>query len=131
MPSAADGVVTFAETPNYEEPKDSGGDNGYEFTVVATDVQSGSSRRNVSQAVTVTVGDVEEGRHRHRGQPESGGEPDIDLQADRPGTEALISPWIRTWVPRSTGVLNHWRLEIMDAGLWFELRGLDDLPVHR
>ena len=57
---SADGVVTFAETPNYEEPKDSGGDNGYEFTVVATDVQSGSSRRNVSQAVTVTVGDVEE-----------------------------------------------------------------------
>ena len=57
---SADGVVTFAETPNYEEPEDSGGDNVYEFTVVATDVQSGSSRRNVSQAVTVTVGDVEE-----------------------------------------------------------------------
>ena len=57
---SADGVVTFAETPNYEAPKDSGGDNVYEFTVVATDVQSGSSRRNVSTAVTVTVGDVEE-----------------------------------------------------------------------
>ena len=57
---SADGVVTFAETPNYEEPEDSGGNNVYEFTVVATDVQSGSSRRNVSQAVTVTVGDVEE-----------------------------------------------------------------------
>ena len=57
---SADGVVTFEEAPNYEEPKDSGGDNGYEFTVVATDVASGSSRRNVSQAVTVTVGDVEE-----------------------------------------------------------------------
>ena len=57
---SADGVVTFDETPNYEEPEDSGGDNVYEFTVVATDVASGSSRRNVSQAVTVTVGDVEE-----------------------------------------------------------------------
>ena len=57
---SADGVVTFAETPNYEAPRDSGGNNVYEFMVVATDVASGSSRRNVSQAVTVTVGDVEE-----------------------------------------------------------------------
>ena len=57
---SADGVVTFAKTPNYEAPEDSGGDNVYEFSVVATDVQSGSSRRNVSIAVTVTVRDVEE-----------------------------------------------------------------------
>ena len=57
---SADGVVTFAKTPNYEAPEDSGGDNVYEFTVVATDLESGSSRRNVTQAVTVTVGDVEE-----------------------------------------------------------------------
>ena len=57
---SADGVVTFVKTPNFEEPEDSGGDNVYEFNVVATDVQSGSSRRNVSVAVTVTVGDVEE-----------------------------------------------------------------------
>ncbi len=57
---SADGVVTFVKTPNYEAPEDSGGNNVYEFNVVATDVQSGSSRRNVSIAVTVTVGDVEE-----------------------------------------------------------------------
>ena len=57
---SADGVVTFDETPNYEEPEDSGQDNVYEFNVVATDEASGSSRRNVSRAVTVTVGDVEE-----------------------------------------------------------------------
>ena len=57
---SADGVVTFVNTPNYEAPEDSGGNNVYEFSVVATDVQSGSSRRNVSVAVTVTVGDVEE-----------------------------------------------------------------------
>ena len=57
---SADGVVTFVKTPNYEAPEDSGGNNEYEFTVVATDVQSGSSRRNVSVAVTVTVEDVEE-----------------------------------------------------------------------
>ena len=57
---SADGVVTFAKTPNYEAPEDSGGNNVYEFNVVATDVQSGSSRRNVGAAVTVTVEDVEE-----------------------------------------------------------------------
>ena len=57
---SADGVLTFVKTPNYEAPEDSGGDNVYDFSVVATDVASGSSRRNVTQAVTVTVGDVEE-----------------------------------------------------------------------
>ena len=57
---SADGVVTFAGTPNYEAPEDSGGDNVYDFNVVATDVASGSNRRSVSQAVTVTVQDVEE-----------------------------------------------------------------------
>ena len=57
---SADGVVTFDETPNYEAPKDSEGNNVYEFMVVATDVQSGSSRRNASIVVTVTVADVEE-----------------------------------------------------------------------
>ena len=57
---SADGVVTFVKTPNYEAPEDSGGDNVYEFRVVATDLQSGSSRRTVSTDVTVTVEDVEE-----------------------------------------------------------------------
>ena len=54
------GVVTFAAAPNYEEPDDSGGNNVYEFEVVATDVASGTSRRSVSVDVTVTVADVEE-----------------------------------------------------------------------
>ena len=57
---STDGVVTFAQMPNYEDPDDSNDNNAYTFTVVATDEQSGSGRRNVSTAVTVTVGDVEE-----------------------------------------------------------------------
>ena len=57
---STDGVVTFVNTPNYEAPEDSDGDRVYDFNVVATDVRSGSSRRNVSVAVTVTVEDVEE-----------------------------------------------------------------------
>ena len=55
---SADGVVTFAQTPNHEDPDDSDDDNVYNFTVVATD--SGSNRRSVSTAVTATVQDVEE-----------------------------------------------------------------------
>ena len=56
----SNGVVTFAATPNFEGPADSGGDNIYTFTVVATDVQSGSNRLTDSVAVTVTVADLEE-----------------------------------------------------------------------
>ena len=56
----ANGAVTFAATPNYEDPEDSDGNNEYSFTVVATDMMSGSSRRTDSVDVTVTVEDVEE-----------------------------------------------------------------------
>ena len=54
------GVVTFADTPSFETPADAGGDNVYTFTVVATDVLSGSSRLTATEDVTVTVEDVEE-----------------------------------------------------------------------
>ena len=55
-----DGVVTFNSSPNFEDAKDSGQDNVYNFSVVATDVMSGSSRRSASVDVTVTVNDLEE-----------------------------------------------------------------------
>ena len=51
---------TFADGPNFEDPKDSGGDSVYNFTVVATDTQSGSSRLTATIDVIVTVNDVEE-----------------------------------------------------------------------
>ena len=54
------GTVTFNATPDWETPVDDGGNNVYEFSVVATDVLSGSPRRDVSVDVTVTVADVEE-----------------------------------------------------------------------
>ena len=62
---STEGVVTFdpntfADGPNYEDEKDSGGDNVYDFTVVVTDTQSGSSRRTASIDVAVTVNDLEE-----------------------------------------------------------------------
>ncbi|MYB42117.1 MAG: hypothetical protein F4X76_08020, partial [Chloroflexi bacterium] len=47
-------------TPSFEDPKDSGGDNVYNFTVVVRDIQSKTNRRTTEQPVTVTVQDVEE-----------------------------------------------------------------------
>jgi len=54
------GNVTFKETPNFEDPKDSGGDNVYNYNVVVTDVLSTTNRRIAEQPVTVTVRDIEE-----------------------------------------------------------------------
>ena len=54
------GNVVFKETPSFEDPKDSGGDNVYNFTVVVTDVLSKTNRRTAMQPVTVTVRDIEE-----------------------------------------------------------------------
>ena len=54
------GNITFKETPSFEDPKDSGGDNIYNFNVVVTDVLSKTNRRTAEQPVTVTVRDIEE-----------------------------------------------------------------------
>ena len=56
----SDGALTFNSDPNFEDAKDSDTDNIYKVTVVATDVMSGTTRRNVTQDVTVTVNDLEE-----------------------------------------------------------------------
>ncbi|MCY3887247.1 MAG: cadherin domain-containing protein [Chloroflexi bacterium] len=56
----AGGTVTFNATPNWEDPHDANVDNVYQYTVVATDIQSGPTRRAVRHDVTLTVQDVEE-----------------------------------------------------------------------
>ncbi len=54
------GNVSFEAPPSFESPIDANGDNDYSFTVVATDEESGTTRRNASIDVVVTVADVEE-----------------------------------------------------------------------
>ena len=54
------GTVTFNSTPNWEDPHDANRDNVYQYTVVATDRQSGPSRRAARHEVTLTVQDLEE-----------------------------------------------------------------------
>ena len=50
------GVLTFKAAPNFESPGDANGDNAYEVSVVATDGDGQTSRRDV----TVTVTNVNE-----------------------------------------------------------------------
>ena len=54
------GTLIFAQTPDYEAADDANRDNEYLFTVVATDVDSTATRREVSTEVSVTVADIEE-----------------------------------------------------------------------
>ena len=52
-----EGVLTFSTPPDFEVPADTGGNNVYEATVVATDNQGSSGTFDV----TITVTDVNEG----------------------------------------------------------------------
>ena len=57
-----DGVLTFTQPPDYEDPADENGDNTYSFTIVAYDTHPPSGRRpgRTSFSVRVTVADVNE-----------------------------------------------------------------------
>ena len=57
-----DGVLTFTQPPDYEDPADENGDNTYSFTIVAYDTSPPSGRRpgRTSFSVRVTVADVNE-----------------------------------------------------------------------
>ena len=57
-----DGVLTFTQLPDYEDPADENGDNTYSFTIMAYDTNPPSGRRpgRTSFRVRVTVADVNE-----------------------------------------------------------------------
>ena len=57
-----DGVLTFTQPPDYEDPADENGDNTYSFTIMAYDTNPPSGRRpgRTSFSVRVTVADVNE-----------------------------------------------------------------------
>ena len=64
------GAVTFLNSPDFEAPADSNGDNVYDITVIATDTAGNST----SQSVTIRVTDVF--------NESIAGQPEIDLGAD-------------------------------------------------
>ena len=57
---STDGKLTFKQAPNFEDAKDADKDSVYEVSIVATDRESGTTRRSTSLDVTVTVNDLEE-----------------------------------------------------------------------
>ena len=56
------GVLTFIQPPDYEDPADENGDNTYSFSILAYDTNPPSGRRpgQTFISVTVTVADVDE-----------------------------------------------------------------------
>ena len=57
-----DGVLTFTQPPDYEDPADENGDNTYSFTIMAYDTNPPSGQRpgRTFFSVRVTVADVDE-----------------------------------------------------------------------
>ena len=74
------GVLTFASAPNYEDPTDTGTDNGYEVTVRVSD---GTAPADL--ALTVNVTDVDE-------QPDTPAVPSVSATAD--STTSLDVSWM-------------------------------------
>ena len=94
--------LVFGEPPDYEDPGDSGRDNGYELTVVATD----SGGRSASLPVTVTVAELNEG-------PEVSGAATYTVSEGRDLTGAAFT----ARDPEDTGAaVTSWRLAGSDAG---------------
>ena len=57
---STDGKLTFKQQPDFEDGKDADKDSVYEVNIVATDRESGTTRRSASLDVFVTVRDLEE-----------------------------------------------------------------------
>ena len=51
----AGGAVTFKASPNFEAPADAGANNGYDFSVIATDPLGASASRDVAISVTNVI----------------------------------------------------------------------------
>ena len=96
------GELTFREPPDYEAPGDSGRDNQYNLTVVATD----SGRQSASLDVTVTVTAVDEG-------PEITGTTTYTV----PEGQELAGATFTARDPEDAGAaVSSWRLAGSDAG---------------
>ena len=98
------GALTFRSAPNYESPGDSGGNNDYEITVVASNSGGYSDRLNV----VITVTDVNEG-------------PEISRVGSRPGSvpenhdrNQVLARYTAT--DPEGGTVSRWRTSGSDGG---------------
>jgi hypothetical protein len=74
----ADGAITFIAAPDYEKPGDRGTDNEYDIVVQATDAAGNVS----SQAITVTVLDLDDSGPRIAGPSGAPGAPSSSVTVD-------------------------------------------------
>ena len=98
------GVLSFANSPNYESPSDSGRGNVYEVTVVARDDAFNSGTLDV----VVTVTDVNEG-------PEISGQQSLSFTENQ-ATYRVLASYSATDPEDPGAVITRWSLTGTDAG---------------
>ena len=98
------GVLSFASSPNYESPTDSGSDNVYEITVVAKDDAFNSGTLDV----VVTVTDQNEG-------PEISGQQSLSFTENQT-TERVLATYTGRDPEDTSAVITRWSLTGTDAG---------------
>ena len=98
------GVLSFASSPNYESPTDSGRDNVYEVTVVAKDDASNSGTLDV----VVTVTDQNEG-------PEISGQQSLSFTENQT-TDQVLATYTGRDPEDTSAVITRWSLTGTDAG---------------
>ena len=81
------GVLTFKETPNYEKPTDTGMNNVYNVTVTA------ASKQMATQAVVVTVTDVDEAGAVMIDQPQPQATRGLEASLDDPDETIADKKW--------------------------------------
>ena len=101
---SSSGVLTFRSPPDFESPADAGGNNVYEFTVVATDDQSLTDTLDV----VVTVSDVNEG-------PEVSGSQSLSF-VENQATDRILATYAATDPEDPSAVISRWSLSGSDAG---------------
>ena len=98
------GVLSFASSPNYESPTDSGRDNVYEVTVAAKDDAFNSGTLDV----VVTVTDQNEG-------PEISGQQSLSFTENQT-TERVLATYTGRDPEDTSAVITRWSLTGTDAG---------------
>ncbi len=101
---SSSGVLTFRSPPDFESPADAGGNNVYEFTVVATDDQSLTDTLDV----VVTVSDVNEG-------PVVSGSQSLSF-VENQATDRILATYAATDPEDPSAVISRWSLSGSDAG---------------
>ena len=97
-------MLTFRSPPDFESPADAGGNNVYEFTVVATDDQSLTDTLDV----VVTVSDVNEG-------PVVSGVQSLSF-VENQATDRILAAYAATDPEDPGASISRWSLSGSDAG---------------